>query len=170
MRYLVLAVDVIAIVLLLLGQRWLPGKPVALVVVILSIAAATVFGLPALGGPTTGEIPAGLPTLAGPALRLVDVEGIVPLAAGCLLLAIGRAHLRGKARISFGPAAGVSRRRGRQSRGRDGTWLLCLPYARIVSALPDRALGRSAKGGAGSSSSDRFWDYSIFRLCSACGT
>jgi SulP family sulfate permease len=28
-----------------------------------------------------------LPTLAGPALRLVDVEGIVPLAAGCLLLA-----------------------------------------------------------------------------------
>jgi sulfate permease, SulP family len=27
------------------------------------------------------------PTLDGPALRLVDVEGIVPLAAGCLLLA-----------------------------------------------------------------------------------
>ncbi len=37
--------------------------------------------------PITGEIPAGLPTLAGPALRLRDVEGIVPLAAGCLLLA-----------------------------------------------------------------------------------
>jgi len=28
-----------------------------------------------------------LPTLEGPALRLRDVEGIVPLAAGCLLLA-----------------------------------------------------------------------------------
>jgi SulP family sulfate permease len=87
MRYLVLAIGVVAIVLLLLGQRWFPGKPAALVVVILSIAAATAFGLPALGVPTTGEIPAGLPTLAGPALRLVDVEGIVPLAAGCLLLA-----------------------------------------------------------------------------------
>jgi MFS superfamily sulfate permease-like transporter len=37
--------------------------------------------------PTTGEIPPGLPTLEGPALRLQDVEGIVPLAAGCLLLA-----------------------------------------------------------------------------------
>jgi SulP family sulfate permease len=37
--------------------------------------------------PITGEIPAGLPTLEGPALRLRDVEGIVPLAAGCLLLA-----------------------------------------------------------------------------------
>jgi SulP family sulfate permease len=43
--------------------------------------------LPALGVPTTGEIPHGLPTLDGPALRLQDVEGIVPLAAGCLLLA-----------------------------------------------------------------------------------
>jgi MFS superfamily sulfate permease-like transporter len=32
-------------------------------------------------------VPAGLPTLEGPALRLRDVEGIVPLAAGCLLLA-----------------------------------------------------------------------------------
>jgi SulP family sulfate permease len=37
--------------------------------------------------PITGDIPAGLPTLEGPALRLRDVEGIVPLAAGCLLLA-----------------------------------------------------------------------------------
>ena len=37
--------------------------------------------------PVTGEIPAGLPSLEGPALRLRDVEGIFPLAAGCLLLA-----------------------------------------------------------------------------------
>jgi SulP family sulfate permease len=86
-NYLVLAVGVTAIMLLLAGERWLPGRPVALAVVVLSIAAATALGLPALGVPITGEIPAGLPTLAGPALRLVDVEGIVPLAAGCLLLA-----------------------------------------------------------------------------------
>jgi sulfate permease, SulP family len=86
-HYLVLSVGAVAIMLLLLGERWLPGKPVALAVVILSIAAATGLGLPALGVPTTGEIPAGLPSLAGPALRLVDVEGIFPLAAGCLLLA-----------------------------------------------------------------------------------
>ena len=86
-NYLVLAVGAIAIILLLLGERWLPGKPIALAVVVLSIAAATVLGLPAHGVPTTGEIPAGLPTLAGPALRLADIEGIVPLAAGCLLLA-----------------------------------------------------------------------------------
>ena len=59
----------------------------ALGVVAVSIVVASVFGLPALGVPITGDIPSGLPSLAGPALRLRDVEGIVPLAAGCLLLA-----------------------------------------------------------------------------------
>src|SRR3984893_18296763 len=86
-RFLVLAVGIIAILLLVLGERWLPGKPIALGVVALAIIAASVLGLPALGVPTTGEIPAGLPSLGPPALRLRDVEGIVPLAAGCLLLA-----------------------------------------------------------------------------------
>ena len=86
-RLLVLAVGIAAIVLLVAGGRLLPGRPVALAVVALSIAAASVLGLPALGVPITGEIPSGLPSLAGPALRLRDVEGIVPLAAGCLLLA-----------------------------------------------------------------------------------
>src|SRR6516165_9659325 len=81
-RPLVLAVGVAAIVLLVVGERLLPGRPVALAIVALSIVVASVLGLPA-----TGEIPAGLPALAGPALRLRDVEGIVPLAAGCLLLA-----------------------------------------------------------------------------------
>ena len=87
MHYVVLLVGVVAIGLIVLGERLLPGKPVALGVVALAIIAATVLGLPALGVPTTGEIPPGLPTLAGPALRLSDVEGIIPLAAGCLLLA-----------------------------------------------------------------------------------
>jgi sulfate permease, SulP family len=85
--YLVLALGIIAIMLLVLGERMLPGRPVALAVVALSIVAASVLGLPALGVATTGEIPAGLPTLGGPALRLHDIEGIVPLAAGCVLLA-----------------------------------------------------------------------------------
>src|SRR5262245_15445646 len=87
MNFLVLAVGIIAIVLLVLGGRLLPGRPVALGVVALSIVAASMLGLPALGVATTGEIPAGLPTLEGPELRVRDVEGIIPLAAGCLLLA-----------------------------------------------------------------------------------
>jgi sulfate permease, SulP family len=86
-QYLVLVTGLIAIGLIVFGERLQPGKPVALAVVTLAIVAAGVLGLPALGVPTTGKIPAGLPGLAGPALRLRDVEGIVPLAAGCLLLA-----------------------------------------------------------------------------------
>ena len=87
MHYLVLTVGAVAILLLVLGERILPAKPVGLAVVALAILVATVFGLPALGVPVTGEIPAGLPAIGLPALRLRDVEGIFPLAAGCLLLA-----------------------------------------------------------------------------------
>jgi sulfate permease, SulP family len=86
-HYLVLAVGAAAILILALGERFLPGKPVALGVVALSIVAASALGLPGLGVATTGEIPSGLPTLGGPAMRLVDELGIIPLAAGCLLLA-----------------------------------------------------------------------------------
>src|SRR5262249_20541893 len=87
MHLLVLVMGIVAIVLLVLGERVLPGKPVALAVVAVSIIAASILRLPMLGVPITGDIPAGLPRLEGPALRLHDVEGISPLAAGCLLLA-----------------------------------------------------------------------------------
>jgi sulfate permease, SulP family len=86
-NYLVFALGVIAILLLVLGERLFPARPVGLAVVALSIAVASAFGLADLGVPTTGEVPAGLPSLEPPGLRLRDVEGIVPLAAGCLLLA-----------------------------------------------------------------------------------
>jgi high affinity sulfate transporter 1 len=86
-QLLVLAIGAIAIVLLLVGEKWLPGRPVALVVVALAIVCATLLGLPAKGVPITGEIPPGLPSLAMPELRIRDVEGIFPLAAGVLLLA-----------------------------------------------------------------------------------
>lgn len=83
----VLLVGLIALVLLVAGERLLPGRPVALGVLALAIVAATLLGLPSHGVPVTGKIPEGLPALAGPALRLRDVEGIFPLAGGCLLLA-----------------------------------------------------------------------------------
>ncbi|MGB9369879.1 MAG: SulP family inorganic anion transporter [Xanthobacteraceae bacterium] len=87
MQLVVLAVGLIALALLLLGERLLPGRPVALAVVALAILLTTALGLPQLGVPVTGHIPEGLPTLAAPPLRLRDVEGILPLAGGCLLLA-----------------------------------------------------------------------------------
>jgi sulfate permease, SulP family len=86
-QYLVLALGVVAILLLIMGERLLPARPVGLAVVALSIVVASAFGLADLGVPTTGEVPAGLPSLELPRLRMRDVEGIVPLAGGCLLLA-----------------------------------------------------------------------------------
>jgi len=86
-QYLVLAIGLVAIAMLFVGERALPGRPIALAVVVLAIVVASVLGLPALGIPVTGKIPSGLPSLALPTLRLRDVDGIFPLAAGCLLLA-----------------------------------------------------------------------------------
>ena len=80
-------VGLVALALLLAGGRFLPGRPVALGVVVLSIVAAEVIGLAAHGVKVTGTIPAGLPEIGLPTLRLYEVEGILPLAAGCLLLA-----------------------------------------------------------------------------------
>ena len=84
---IVIAVGLTAIVAIMAGDRMLPGKPVALAVVCLAIVAATLLGLPSMGVPITGAIPSGLPSFHGPSLRLSDVEGIVPLAGGVLLLA-----------------------------------------------------------------------------------
>src|SRR3954453_24122036 len=86
-NWTVLAIGLTAIVLLLLGERFLKGKRVGLVVVAASILVATLLGLPALGVPVTGVIPEGLPHFAVPTFGLVQLDDSFPLAAGILLLA-----------------------------------------------------------------------------------
>jgi sulfate permease, SulP family len=83
----VLAFGVVALVLLLLGERFLPGRPVPLAVVAISILVLTVTSLPDLGFQVVGALPRGLPGFRLPDLRLHDVDGVVPLAFACLLLA-----------------------------------------------------------------------------------
>jgi len=82
-----LAIGMTALVLLLLGERFLPGRPVALLVVVLSIVAVSVLSLTERGVATAGTLPAGLPGLWLPEVRVRDVDGVIPLAAACLLLA-----------------------------------------------------------------------------------
>jgi high affinity sulfate transporter 1 len=86
-QWTVLAVGLIAILLLLLGERFLRGRPVGLAVVILSIVVTTILGLPAMGIPVTGNIPSGLPSFAMPTFGLLEFDELFPLAAGILLLA-----------------------------------------------------------------------------------
>lgn len=84
---LILAIGTAALLLLLVGERLLPGKPVGITIVALSIAVATLLGLPSVGVPVTGKIPEGLPTLGLPTFGLLEFDDLFPLAAGCVLLA-----------------------------------------------------------------------------------
>src|SRR3954447_12224768 len=84
---LILAIGAVALLLLLLGERFLPGKPVGITIVALSIVVATLLGLPSLGVPVTGTIPEGLPSLGLPKFGLLEFDDLFPLAAGCVLLA-----------------------------------------------------------------------------------
>jgi len=83
----VLLFGLAAIALLAAGDRLLPGRPVALVVVVAAIVALTFTPLAQLGFKTVGALPAGLPDLALPSLRATDVDGVIPLAFACFLLA-----------------------------------------------------------------------------------
>lgn len=84
---LILGIGAIALLLLLLGERLLPGKPVGITIVAASIVVATLLGLPAAGIPVTGKIPEGLPSLALPTFGLLEFDDLFPLAAGVVLLA-----------------------------------------------------------------------------------
>jgi MFS superfamily sulfate permease-like transporter len=56
-------------------------------VVAISIVVLSVTSLPALGFQVVGALPTGLPGFHLPGLRVRDVDGVVPLAFACLLLA-----------------------------------------------------------------------------------
>jgi high affinity sulfate transporter 1 len=81
------AVAVAALALLVLGDRFLPGRPIALGVVALAIAAVGLTPLGSAGVAVVGRVPSGLPAIDLPAIRARDVDGALPLALGCLLLA-----------------------------------------------------------------------------------
>ncbi len=83
----VLAFGLVALALLLLGEKFLPGRPIALLVVVLSIVVLSVTSLGALGFKVVGALPTGLPEFRIPELRLRDVDGVIPLAFACMLLA-----------------------------------------------------------------------------------
>ncbi len=83
----VLGFGLVALGLLLSGERLLPGRPVALAVVVFAIVAVSVTDLRELGVTIVGALPRGLPEIQVPSLRLRDVDGVIPLASACFLLA-----------------------------------------------------------------------------------
>lgn len=89
-----------ALALLLLGKRFLPGKPVALVVVIGGLLLGANADLAARGVKMLGEVPQGLPQFRCGMLGREDLNTLLPLAMACFLLgavetaAIGRMFSR----------------------------------------------------------------------------
>jgi SulP family sulfate permease len=87
----VLAVGLVAIGLLVAGDKWLPGRPVALGVVIISLVAVPLLGLSEHGVTVVGELPKGLPSFATAHFRLHDLDQdtrrqLASLAFACFLL------------------------------------------------------------------------------------
>ena len=79
------AVGIAGIVLILVLQRWLPKVPAVLIMVVLAIAATTVFGLADHGVSLVGVLPKGFPPLTIPHVRAADLG---PLTAGALGIAL----------------------------------------------------------------------------------
>jgi MFS superfamily sulfate permease-like transporter len=79
------AVGIAGIVLILVLQRWLPKVPAVLIMVVLAIAATTVFSLADHGVSLVGVLPKGFPPLTIPSVPLAD---LAPLAAGAAGIAL----------------------------------------------------------------------------------
>jgi SulP family sulfate permease len=74
------------VVLVLAGKRWLPRWPFALVAVLGAIGASHAFDLGAHHIALIGNVPAGLPHFAIPALSWSEVMALLPVAASCFVM------------------------------------------------------------------------------------
>ena len=81
-------VGITGIALILVLQRWLPKVPAVLIMVVLAIAATTVFSLADHGVSLVGVLPKGFPPLTIPHVRLADLGPLAAGAAGIALVSL----------------------------------------------------------------------------------
>lgn len=88
---LTLAIGAVALVALLLGEKLLPGRPVALAVVLLALVGAWLGQVEQHGVKVVGQLPAGLPhfqvAAASLGLGIEELRRLTRLAFACFLLA-----------------------------------------------------------------------------------
>jgi len=82
------AVGIAGIALILVLQHWLPKVPAVLIMVVLAIAATTVFSLADHGVSLVGVLPKGFPPLTIPHVRLADVGLLFAGALGIALVSL----------------------------------------------------------------------------------
>ena len=82
------AVGIAGIVLILVLQRWLPKIPAVLIMVVLAIAATSVFDLASHGVSLVGVLPRGFPPFTIPSVRLSDLGLLFAGALGIALVSL----------------------------------------------------------------------------------
>src|SRR5215469_16082751 len=82
------AVGIAGIALILVLQHWLPKVPAVLIMVVLAIAATTVFSLADHGVSLVGVLPKGFPPLTLPHVGLADLAPLLGGALGIALVAL----------------------------------------------------------------------------------
>src|SRR4051812_37262838 len=81
---------------LIIGKKFLPNRPIAILVVIAGIVVASLIDLALFGVKLLGTVPGGLPPITLPVLGWKEINELLPLAFACFLLgavetvAIGR--------------------------------------------------------------------------------
>ena len=83
---LTVAIGVVCMAALLIMRRINRVLPGPLIVVVAAIVASVVFDLQAKGVAVVGEVPAGLPSLAIPAVNLQDIFSLLPAALALTIL------------------------------------------------------------------------------------
>jgi high affinity sulfate transporter 1 len=82
------AVGIAGIVVILVLQRWLPKVPAVLIMVVLAIAATSVFSLASHGVDLVGVLPKGFPPLTLPHVGLSDLGPLIGGALGIALVSL----------------------------------------------------------------------------------
>jgi SulP family sulfate permease len=83
---LTVAIGVVCMAALFLMRRINRALPGPLIVVVVAIIVSVVFDLEAMGVAIVGEVPAGLPSLAIPAVSLQDIFALLPAALALTIL------------------------------------------------------------------------------------
>jgi high affinity sulfate transporter 1 len=83
---LVIALSIGTLLIIFVGNRLWPGKPVALAVIVISTGLASFYGLSSFGVDVVGTLPSGLPSLTIPVIRADQIENLLEVAFACFLL------------------------------------------------------------------------------------
>jgi sulfate permease, SulP family len=85
-----LSLSVLVAASILVGHRFAPAVPVALIAVVGTIAASALFGFAGRGIAVIGPVPGGLPSIGWPQVTWGEAMALLPVAASCFVVIIAQ--------------------------------------------------------------------------------